>query len=159
MKPTIKTIKAREILDSRGYPTVEAGVELNSGIIARSAVPSGASTGEYEALELRDKDEKRYSGKGVLKAVNNVNEIIAPALLGVDALDQRRVDTRMLDADGTSNKGKLGANGMLGVSLATARAAAAALEIPPLFPWLHIVIPRPLLRSDCLVNPKFHGRE
>jgi enolase len=126
----IASIHAREILDSRGNPTVEVDVELECGAFGRAAVPSGASTGENEALELRDTKAKRYSGKGVQKAVKNVNEIIAPALLGTDALDQRTVDTRMLDADGTSTKRKLGANGMLGISLATARAAADALEIP-----------------------------
>jgi len=126
----IASIHAREILDSRGNPTVEVDVELQCGAFGRAAVPSGASTGENEALELRDTKAKRYLGKGVQKAVKNVNEIIAPALLGVDALDQRTVDTQMLDADGTPTKKKLGANGMLGVSLATARAAADALEIP-----------------------------
>ncbi|HOD51754.1 MAG TPA: phosphopyruvate hydratase [Candidatus Hydrogenedentes bacterium] len=126
----ITDIRAREILDSRGNPTIEVDVYLASGFRGRAAVPSGASTGENEALELRDKDPKRYLGKGVTKAVENVNEIIAEELLGMEATDQRAVDSLLIKLDGTKNKGKLGANAMLGVSLATARAAAEALEVP-----------------------------
>jgi enolase len=126
----IERVTAREILDSRGNPTVEAEVTLVSGIIGRAAVPSGASTGENEALELRDNDKKRYAGKGVQKAINNVNTTIAKAITGLDALMQAEVDQAMLDADGTPNKRKLGANAILAVSLATARAAADAIEVP-----------------------------
>ena len=126
----IEHVLAREILDSRGNPTVEAEVVLADGEIGRAAVPSGASTGENEAVELRDGDKKRYGGKGVLKAVQNVNEIIAPALQGFDALDQAEVDRALLELDGTKNKSKLGANALLAVSMATARAAAAQLELP-----------------------------
>jgi enolase len=126
----IEDIHAREILDSRGNPTVEAEVTLASGEVGRAAVPSGASTGEHEAVELRDGDKKRYGGKGVLKAVKNVNDIIAPGLEGLDALDQVEVDGALLDLDGTKTKSKLGANALLAVSMATARAAAAYLEIP-----------------------------
>src|SRR3954449_12127140 len=120
----ILQIHAREILDSRGNPTVEAEVLLASGERARAAGPSGASTGEHEAVELRDGDKKRYGGKGVLKAVRNVNEVIAPALQGFDALDQVEVDRALIELDGTPNKSKLGANALLAVSMATARAAA-----------------------------------
>ena len=126
----IEQVIAREILDSRGNPTVEAEVILADGEIGRAAVPSGASTGEHEAVELRDGDKKRYGGKGVLKAVRNVNEIIGPALQGFDALDQVAVDQTLIELDGTATKAKLGANALLSVSLATARAAAACLEIP-----------------------------
>jgi enolase len=126
----IEHVQAREILDSRGNPTVEAEVVLADGAIGRAAVPSGASTGENEAVELRDGDQKRYGGKGVLKAVKNVNDIIAPALQGFDALDQAEVDRALLELDGTKNKSKLGANALLAVSMATARAAAIQLEIP-----------------------------
>ncbi len=126
----ITGIVAREILDSRGNPTIEVDVHLTSGAMGRAAIPSGASTGENEAVELRDKDPKRYLGKGVLKAVQNVNETIANELLGVDALNQREVDLTLCTLDGTKNKSKLGANAILGVSLAVAKAAAAALEIP-----------------------------
>ena len=126
----ITGIKAREILDSRGNPTVEVDVYLSCGVMGRAAVPSGASTGENEALELRDKDPKRYLGKGVLKAVANVNDIINEELLGLDALDQRAIDMTMLALDGTPTKSKLGANAILGVSLAVAKAAAKALEVP-----------------------------
>jgi enolase len=127
---TIERVHAREILDSRGNPTIEAEVTLASGIIGRAAVPSGASTGENEALELRDADKKRYGGKGVLKAVANVNGPISKAIIGRDALMQSVVDLAMLAADATPNKRKLGANAILAVSLATARAAADALELP-----------------------------
>jgi len=126
----IEQVVAREILDSRGNPTVEAEVLLADGETGRAAVPSGASTGEHEAVELRDGDKKRYGGKGVLRAVRNVNEVIAPALEGMDALDQVEVDQTLIKLDGTTNKSKLGANALLAVSLATARAAAACLEIP-----------------------------
>jgi len=126
----ITGIQAREILDSRGNPTVEVDLYLESGIIGRAAVPSGASTGEHEAVELRDGDKDRYVGKGVLNAVQNVNDIIAPELVGMDALQQRAIDETMRDLDGTKNKSKLGANAILGVSLAAARAAAEALDLP-----------------------------
>ncbi len=126
----ITDVHAREILDSRGNPTVEVEVTLDSGVIGRAAVPSGASTGLLEALELRDGDDDRYKGKGVLKAVANVNDTLAPALLGYSALDQALVDQRMLELDGTENKSELGANAILGVSMACAHAAAAELEIP-----------------------------
>src|SRR6185503_3153141 len=126
----IERVSAREILDSRGNPTVEAEITLASGIIGRAAVPSGASTGENEALELRDNDKKRYAGKGVLKAVNNINTTIAKIVTGRDALMQPDVDLAMIAADGTTNKRKLGANAILAVSLATARAAADAVGLP-----------------------------
>jgi enolase len=126
----IRTIKAREVLDSRGNPTVEVDCVLASGAMGRAIVPSGASTGEHEALEMRDNDQKRYAGKGVLKAVQNVNQKIARALVGSDATMQSRIDQIMLDLDGTKNKARLGANAMLGVSLATARAAALAHGLP-----------------------------
>src|SRR6056297_2515065 len=126
----ISDIRAREILDSRGNPTIEVEVLLESGAFGRAAVPSGASTGENEALELRDGDKNRYLGKGVLKAVENINNVIAPALVGMSALDQVGVDTKMLEMDGTKTKSKLGANAVLGVSLATAKAAAEYLDLP-----------------------------
>lgn len=126
----IKSITGREILDSRGNPTVEVEVRLESGIMGRASVPSGASTGEHEALELRDKDAKRYGGKGVLKAVYNVNNVIAPVLEGWSVLNQRGIDKKMCELDGTSTKSNLGANAILGVSLAVAKAAAAYLNIP-----------------------------
>jgi len=126
----IKHILAREILDSRGNPTVEVDVELACGAMGRAAVPSGASTGAHEAVELRDGDKKRYSGKGTLKAVQNVNTHISKEILGMDALDQAAVDRKMLELDGTPNKSKLGANAILGVSLAVARAAADAVGLP-----------------------------
>jgi enolase len=132
---TIQDIQAREILDSRGNPTVEVDVTLASGAAGRAAVPSGASTGEHEALELRDGDKKRYLGKGVTKAVKNVTEKILPALRGADALDQLTVDRVMLKLDGTETKAKLGANAILAVSLANAKAAAALLG-QPLFRYL-----------------------
>jgi len=126
----IVKITGREILDSRGNPTIEVDVLLASGIMGRAAVPSGASTGENEALELRDGDKKRYGGKGVLKAVENINNIIAPALLGMSALEQRAIDKKMIALDGTKTKSNLGANAILGVSLAVAKAATAYLDIP-----------------------------
>ena len=127
---TIISVHAREILDSRGNPTVEADVSLSSGAVGRAAVPSGASTGEHEAVELRDGDPKRYGSKGVLEAVKNVNEVIGPRLEGMSAADQIAVDYEMLDMDGTPNKSNLGANATLSVSLAVARAAAADVGMP-----------------------------
>src|SRR5216110_2568449 len=121
---TIIAVRAREILDSRGNPTIEADVTLASGAAGRAAVPSGASTGEHEAVELRDGDAKRYGGKGVLEAVRNVNEVIGPRLEGLNATDQIALDSEMLALDGTPNKSNLGANAILAVSLAAARAAA-----------------------------------
>ncbi len=126
----ITDIFAREIMDSRGNPTVEVEVELEDGALGRAAVPSGASTGAFEAVELRDGDKSRYLGKGVLTAVNNVNEIIAPEIIGMNALDQVAIDQALIELDGTPNKGKLGANAILGVSLAVAHAAAEALGLP-----------------------------
>ncbi|MBQ1501728.1 MAG: phosphopyruvate hydratase [Firmicutes bacterium] len=126
----ITDVHAREILDSRGNPTVEVEVTLASGAFGRAAVPSGASTGVHEAVELRDGDDARYLGKGVLKACANVDAIIAPAICGMDALDQAAVDRAMIQLDGTDNKGNLGANAILGVSMAVARAAADYLEMP-----------------------------
>lgn len=126
----ITSVQAREILDSRGNPTVEVDVLLEDGSLGRAAVPSGASTGIREALELRDGDKARYGGKGVLKAVANVNDAIAPAVTGMEATDQASVDGKMLEIDGTDNKGKLGANAILGVSMAVARAAAQATKTP-----------------------------
>ncbi|MFA6758108.1 MAG: phosphopyruvate hydratase, partial [Bacteroidales bacterium] len=126
----ICNVHAREILDSRGNPTIEVDINLLSGAFGRAAVPSGASTGINEALELRDGDKARYMGKGVQKAVKNVNEIIAPALMGMSALNQAEIDNFLIELDGTPNKSKLGANAMLGVSLAVAKAAADYLQIP-----------------------------
>jgi enolase len=126
----IENVHAREILDSRGNPTIEVDVQLLDGSFGRAAVPSGASTGAHEAVELRDGDKKRYGGKGVTKAVDHVNTEIAERLVGLDALEQRAVDSAVLELDGTPNKGRLGANAILGVSLATAKAAAAACGLP-----------------------------
>ena len=126
----IENIVAREVLDSRGNPTIEVDVELMSGGFGRAIVPSGASTGMHEAVELRDGDKGRYGGKGVLKAVENVNDVIAEELIGWDALDQVGIDSAMIELDGTPNKAKLGANAILGVSMAVAKAAASALELP-----------------------------
>jgi len=131
----ISEIYAREILDSRGNPTVEVEVYLESGVVGKAIVPSGASTGAFEAVELRDGDKGRYLGKGVLQAVRNINEIIAPEIVGFDAIDQVGIDMAMIELDGTDNKGKLGANAILGVSMAVARAAAEALDLP-LFQYL-----------------------
>ncbi|MDQ0216238.1 enolase [Oikeobacillus pervagus] len=128
--PFITDIYAREVLDSRGNPTVEVEVYTESGAFGRALVPSGASTGEYEAVELRDGDKNRYLGKGVLQAVKNVNEIIAPELEGMNTLDQIGIDRMLIEIDGTENKGKLGANAILGVSMAAARAAADYLDLP-----------------------------
>ena len=126
----IVEVQGREILDSRGNPTVEADVVLADGSFGRAAVPSGASTGEKEAVELRDGDKSRYGGKGVTKAVNNINTEIRKAVTGLDASDQRGIDTAMISLDGTPNKAKLGANAILAVSMATARAAAAEHCLP-----------------------------
>ncbi len=131
----IDYVVAREILDSRGNPTVEVDVVLEDGSMGRAAVPSGASTGEHEAVELRDGDKSRYLGKGVLKAVQNVNDVISPEIVGLDALDQVAIDRALIKLDGTENKSKLGANAILGVSMAVARAAANYLDIP-LFKYL-----------------------
>ena len=127
---TIMDVFAREVLDSRGNPTVEVEVILEDGTMGIAIVPSGASTGAHEAVELRDGDAARYGGKGVLNAVKNVNEIIAPEIIGMEAVRQIDIDALMIDLDGTPNKGRLGANAILGVSLATARAAAAYLDLP-----------------------------
>src|SRR5437762_1281450 len=127
---SIENIHAREILDSRGNPTVEVEVVLSDGSVGRAAVPSGASTGAHEAVELRDGDKSRYLGKGVLTAVKKVNEVIAPALIGEDAEEQVVIDRQLIDLDGTPNKGKLGANAILGVSLAVANAAAHSTGLP-----------------------------
>jgi enolase len=135
MSTKIKSVHGREILDSRGNPTVEADVILEGGALGRAAVPSGASTGEHEALELRDGDKSRYQGKGVLKAAAHVNTAIAKAVAGMDAAGQKALDRRMIDLDGTPNKGKLGANAILAVSMAAARAAAAQLG-QPLYKYL-----------------------
>ena len=130
MTATITDVYAREILDSRGNPTIEVDVVLESGVLGRAAVPSGASTGEREAIELRDVDKMRYNGKGVLTAVENVNGKIAEAVIGFDATDQTGIDQMLIDLDGTANKAKLGANAILGVSMASAKAAALELGIP-----------------------------
>src|SRR5436190_961509 len=153
----IKKIKAREVLDSRGNPTVEVDCVLESGVRGRSIVPSGASTGEHEALEMRDGDKKRFLGKGVLKAVANVNTMIAPALVGQDATLQSHIDQLMLSMDGTKNKSKLGANAMLGVSMAVARAAADSHGLP-LFRYIGgvkaSVLPVPMMN---IVNGGAHA--
>src|SRR2546428_9825804 len=130
MSNKIQRVRGRQILDSRGNPTVEADVVLEGGTLGRAAVPSGASTGEHEALELRDADRSHYLGKGVRKAVENVNTAIAKAVVGMDATAQGALDSRMLEADGTPNKGNLGANAILAVSMAAARAAALELRLP-----------------------------
>src|SRR5205823_4055857 len=134
-KTSIRNIIGREILDSRGNPTIEVDVQLENGALGRAAVPSGASTGEHEALELRDGDKSRYGGKGVKQAVANVNEKVAPALENWDARDQSKIDDKLIALDGTPNKLNLGANALLGVSLAVAHAAAAAENLP-LFQYL-----------------------
>src|ERR1017187_2113854 len=131
---TIKSITALEILDSRGNPTVMVNVALNNGITASACVPSGASTGTREAVELRDGDARRYGGKGVLKAVEHINTVLKPALLGRDPRDQAGLDKRLIELDGTENKGRLGANALLGVSLANAHAAANDARTP-LYRW------------------------
>jgi enolase 1/2/3 len=154
---TIAKVHAREILDSRGNPTLEAEVTLSDGSFGRAAVPSGASTGTKEAVELRDGDKTRYLGKGVRKAVENVNTTIASALTGLDALDQAAVDKRLIDLDGTENKGRLGANALLGVSLANAHAVAASKKMPL---WQHLangreaVLPVPMMN---IINGGAHA--
>ncbi len=154
---TIIAVNAREVLDSRGFPTVEVEVGLESGAIGRAIVPSGASTGTYEALELRDDDPKRFLGKGTLKAVANVNDLIAPEVVGYDAMDQRGLDKIMLELDGTPNKTNLGANAILGVSLAAAHASADTLELPL---WRYLggvsahVLPVPMMN---LINGGKHA--
>ncbi|HEY0308579.1 MAG TPA: phosphopyruvate hydratase [Acidobacteriaceae bacterium] len=153
----IVSIHAREILDSRGNPTVEADVILSGGAMGRAAVPSGASTGEHEAVELRDGDKEVYQGKGVLQAVENVETVLAPELAGIDAVNQRLVDATMIQADGTDNKGRLGANALLAVSMATARAAASALKLP-LYRYLGgvnaSVLPTPMMN---IINGGAHA--
>ena len=134
----IEKIVAREIIDSRGNPTVEADVLLSDGSFGRASVPSGASTGRFEALELRDKDQKRYKGQGVLKAVKNINTLIAPALSGKNALDQELIDQEMITLDGTENKTNLGANSILAVSMAVTKAAAASQNLP-LYKYIHTI--------------------
>src|SRR6195256_1513516 len=130
MSTKITKVHARQVIDSRGNPTVEADVILDGGALGRAAVPSGASTGQHEALELRDGDKSKYLGKGVLRAVANANTEIAKAVVGLDAADQRALDKRLIDLDGTPAKSRLGANAILAVSMAVARAAAAALNQP-----------------------------
>ena len=134
MSTFIEDVVARQILDSRGNPTVEVDVTLSCGVVGRAAVPSGASTGIFEALELRDGDKSKYLGKGVLQAVENVNKIIAPELIGKDASNQQEIDAFMLELDGTENKSKLGANAILGVSLAVAKAAIVDISLHILYP-------------------------
>jgi len=157
MNTTIDQIHAREILDSRGNPTIEADVFLGDGSMGRAAVPSGASTGEHEAVELRDGDQERYSGKGVLQATRNVNEVIDDALIGLDASSQREVDDAMVTLDGTPNKSKMGANAILSVSMACARAAANALNLP-LYRYLGgvnaCVLPTPMMN---IINGGAHA--
>jgi enolase len=156
-KAVIESVLAREILDSRGNPTVEVDVTLESGIVGTAAVPSGASTGEHEALELRDGDKKRYLGKGVRKACDNVGKLLGPVVVGRDAFDQAGLDAAMLEADGTPNKGKVGANAMLGVSMAAARAAAGEVGLP-LYKYLGgpgaRVLPVPLMN---IINGGAHA--
>ena len=156
-KAVIESVLAREILDSRGNPTVEVDVTLDSGIVGTAAVPSGASTGEHEALELRDGDKKRYLGKGVRKACDNVGKMLGPIVVGRDAFDQAGLDAAMLAADGTPNKGKVGANAMLGVSMAAARAAAGEVGLP-LYKYLGgpgaRVLPVPLMN---IINGGAHA--
>ncbi len=153
----IAQIHAREILDSRGNPTVEADVVLDSGVVGRAAVPSGASTGEHEAVELRDGDKSHYLGKGVLGAVENIESILSPELTGMDATNQRLIDATMISIDGTDNKGKLGANAILAVSMACARASATALKIP-LYRYLGgvnaSVLPTPMMN---IINGGAHA--
>ncbi|HPN66681.1 MAG TPA: phosphopyruvate hydratase [Candidatus Omnitrophota bacterium] len=156
-KVTIKKIKGREILDSRGNPTVEVDAVLSDGTFGRAAVPSGASTGEHEALELRDGDKARYMGKGVLKAVANVDDFIAPKVKGMDAFKQKELDNAMIELDGTPTKAKLGANAILGVSLAVARAAANSKGVP-LYKYLGgskaVTLPVPLMN---IINGGLHA--
>ena len=151
----IKDIKAREILDSRGNPTVEVDVILENGIVGRASVPSGASTGEREALELRDGDKSRYNGKGVLKAVNNVNTFIRDLVIGMDVENQKKIDYAMIDLDGTETKSKLGANAILGVSMACLK-AAAILNNKPLYEYVGSgkTLPRPMMN---IINGGAHA--
>src|SRR3954462_5626973 len=153
----IVAIRAREVLDSRGNPTVEADVILESGAIGRAAVPSGASTGEHEAVELRDGDKSHYLGKGVLQAVENVESILAPELTGMDAANQRLIDATMISLDGTENKSKIGANAILAVSMACARASALALKLP-LYRYLGgvnaCILPTPMMN---IINGGAHA--
>ncbi len=153
----IRSVHALEILDSRGTPTLKVKVTTTDGAVGTAAVPSGASTGEHEAVELRDRDPKRYTGKGVLQAVARVNEILSPLLVGQDVLDQQRLDHLMIDADGTANKAKLGANAILGVSLAVAQAAAASKKTP-LYRYLStgqpFILPCPMMN---IVNGGMHA--
>lgn len=153
--PNIKNIKAREILDSRGNPTIEVDVILESGVVGRASVPSGASTGEREAIELRDNDPKRYNGKGVLKAIDNVNNIIKPHLIGEDSTNQKRIDNIMIELDGTKNKSKLGANAILGVSMANLKAAANYYK-EPLYEYFDkkITMPRAMMN---ILNGGMHA--
>ena len=137
----ITEVYAREILDSRGNPTVEVEVWLEDGSVGRAAVPSGASTGAHEAVELRDGDKERYGGKGVSKAVDNVNDVIAEALIGLEATRQTEIDEMLIRLDGTPNKGKLGANAVLGVSMAVAKAAANSCGLPLYLSLIHISEP------------------
>jgi enolase len=157
MTGTIRSIEAREILDSRGNPTIETEVTLDNNIKGRAAVPSGASTGTHEAVELRDGDTSRYLGKGVLRAVENVNSIIAPALIGEEVFNQRHIDQILINLDGTPNKGSLGANALLSVSMASARAAASSLELP-LFRYLGgtnaCILPVPMMN---IINGGAHA--
>jgi enolase len=149
MSRKIASIRGVEILDSRGNPTIRVFVTLDNGLKASSSVPSGASTGEHEAVELRDGDKKRYGGKGVLKAVDNVNSIIAPKLVGMDPVRQAEIDRLMMELDGTPNKGKLGANALLGVSMAVARAASAASDLPL---YLYLQGPGPVRLPIPMMN-------
>jgi enolase len=145
----IEAVRAVEVLDSRGNPTVSAEVELADGSIAEASVPSGASTGTHEAVELRDGDATRYGGKGVLRAVRNVNELLAPALRGMDAQDQAAVDRRMMELDASPDKSRLGANAILAVSCAVARAAASGLRVPL---WRHLAAGRAAALPVPMVN-------
>lgn len=158
MKTTIKSLQAMEILDSRGNPTVRVFCTLESGVVASASVPSGASTGANEALELRDGDKKRYGGKGVLKAVDNVNRLIAPEVIGMNALHQKDIDTVLINLDGTPNKGTLGANATLGASMAAARAAAIAVD-EPLYSYLGgadaVRLPIPMMN---IINGGHHAQ-
>src|SRR5947208_2492183 len=157
MNTAIDGIHAREILDSRGNPTVEADVFLADGSLGRAAVPSGASTGEHEAVELRDGDQERYSGKGVLQATRNVNERIDDALMGMDAANQREIDDAMLEVDGSPNKSNLGANAILAVSMACARAVATSMNVP-LYRYLGgvnaCILPTPMMN---IINGGAHA--
>lgn len=155
--PFITDVYAREVLDSRGNPTIEVEVYTESGAFGRGMVPSGASTGEHEAVELRDGDENRYLGKGVSKAVDNVNNLISEAIIGYDVISQQAIDQIMIELDGTANKGRLGANAILGVSIAVARAAADFLNIP-LYQYLGgfntKVLPTPMMN---IINGGSHS--